>query len=184
MADRKPLATRGHRSLGWRHSTGRAPRNDGGNRQHLRRPARICPTWPSHCIFSDLMIYYGCGCTHRQLYASCFRRVQGKNNFEPDPETSFGATSILMVEQTAIGAEEGEVESTVGHDTGNHVAKGNEGRTQRVLMRTLDSIVGLTPPTMIKVDVEGYEADEVRRLCLTHPHSSTPGSHYRRSGAR
>src|SRR5262245_25820296 len=34
--------------------------------------------------------------------------------------------------------------------------------TQRVSMRTLDSVAGLTPPTMIKVDVEGYEAQVFR----------------------
>src|SRR5262249_15459845 len=36
------------------------------------------------------------------------------------------------------------------------------GRTQRVSMRTLDGVAGLTPPTMIKVDVEGYEAQVFR----------------------
>ena len=70
-----------------------------------------------------------------------------------------------------MGAEEGEVEFTIGRDTGNHVTNGYEGQTQRVSMWTLDSIAALTPPTMIKVDVEGYEADAFRgaRAVLNSP---------------
>src|SRR5262245_46306688 len=91
--------------------------------------------------------------------------------FEPDPQTMAllrrnidlnGLDGRVVLEQAAVGAEEGEVEFTIGRDTGNHVTKANEGRSQRVSMRALDRIVGLTPPTMVKVDVEGYEADVFR----------------------
>ena len=70
-----------------------------------------------------------------------------------------------------VRAEEGEVEFTIGLDTGNHVTKRTAGRTQRVSMRTLDNVAALTPPTMIKVDVEGYEADVFRgaRAVLNAP---------------
>jgi len=91
--------------------------------------------------------------------------------FEPDPQTMAllrrnidlnGLDGRVLLEQTAVGAEDGEVEFTTGLDTCNHVTKGNEGRTQRVAMLTLDRVAGLTPPIMIKVDVEGYEADVFR----------------------
>jgi FkbM family methyltransferase len=101
-------------------------------------------------------------------------------SFEPDPQTMAllrrnidlnGLDGRVVLEQAAVGAEEGEVEFTIGLDTGNHVTKANEGRSQQVSMRTLDSIVGLTPPTMIKVDVEGYEAQVFRgaRTVLNAP---------------
>jgi FkbM family methyltransferase len=101
-------------------------------------------------------------------------------SFEPDPDTmtllrrNIDLNSLhgrVVLEQTAVGAEEGEVEFTIGLDTCNHVTNGNEGRTQRVSMRTLDRIASLTPPTMIKVDVEGNEADVFRgaRAVLNSP---------------
>ena len=57
-------------------------------------------------------------------------------SFEPDPETMAllrrnidlnGLHGHVVLEQAAVGAEEGEVEFTIGRDTGNHVTKGNEG---------------------------------------------------------
>ena len=91
-------------------------------------------------------------------------------SFEPDPDTMRflrrnielnGLYGQVVLEQAALGAEEGDVEFTVGLDTANHVARGREPkRTRRVSMRTLDKLE--SPPTMIKVDVEGYEADVFR----------------------
>jgi FkbM family methyltransferase len=102
--------------------------------------------------------------------------------FEPDPQTMAllrrnidlnGLDGRVLLEQTAVGAEDGEVKFTLGRDTGNQVTQGNEraGPTQRVSMRTLDSVAGLAPPTMIKVDVEGYEAQVFRgaRTVLNAP---------------
>src|SRR5262249_3097789 len=100
--------------------------------------------------------------------------------FEPDPQTMAflqrnidlnGLQENVVLEQAAVGAEEGEVEFTVGHGTTNHVTTGNKGPTQRVSMRSLDSVAASTPPTMIKVDVEGYEADVFRgaRAVLNSP---------------
>lgn len=102
--------------------------------------------------------------------------------FEPDPQTMAllrrnidlnGLDGRVLLEQTAVGAEDGEVEFTLGRDTCNQVTQGNAERTQRVSMRTLDTVAGLTPPTMIKVDVEGYEADVFRgaQVCSTHRYS-------------
>ena len=88
-------------------------------------------------------------------------------SFEPDPHTMrFLRRNLelndlyghVVLEQAALGAKEGDVEFTIGFDTTNHVVTGKDAkRTRRVSMRTLDKLKGL--PTMIKVDVEGYETD-------------------------
>jgi FkbM family methyltransferase len=82
-----------------------------------------------------------------------------------------GLNGRVVLEQSAVGAEEGEVEFTIGRDTGNHVATESAGRTQRVAMRTIDSIATATSPTLIKVDVEGYEVEVFRgaRAVLSSP---------------
>jgi FkbM family methyltransferase len=127
----------------------------------------------------DLFLDVGANIGSYTLLASGVCKARAIS-FEPDPQTMAllrrnidlnNLHGYVVLEQAAVGAEEGEVEFTIGRDTCNHVTKGNEGRTQRVLMRTLDSIVGLTPPTMIKVDVEGYEADVFRgaRAVLSSP---------------
>ena len=75
--------------------------------------------------------------------------------FEPDPDTmAFLRRNIdinnlhanVVLEQAAVGAEEGEVAFTIGLDTCNHVTKKIAGRTQGVSMRTLDSVAAATPP--------------------------------------
>jgi FkbM family methyltransferase len=101
-------------------------------------------------------------------------------SFEPDPRSMRflrrnidinGLNGRVVLEQAAVGAEEGEVEFTLGRDTGNHVTTKSAGQTQRVSMRTIDSVATATPPTMIKVDVEGYEAEVFRgaRAVLSSP---------------
>jgi len=101
-------------------------------------------------------------------------------SFEPDPETMAllqrnidlnGLHGRVVLEEAAVGADEGEVELTKGLDTCNHVTKANEGTTQRVSMRTLDRVAALNPPIMIKVDVEGHEAEVLRgaRAVLDSP---------------
>jgi FkbM family methyltransferase len=127
----------------------------------------------------DLFIDVGANIGSYTLLASgvCKARTI---SFEPDPETMVllrrnihlnGLHGHVVLVQSAVGAEEGEVEFTTGLDTCNHVTKGNEGRTQRVSMLTLDRVAALTPPIMIKLDVEGYEADVFRgaRAVLDSP---------------
>jgi FkbM family methyltransferase len=92
-------------------------------------------------------------------------------SFEPDPQSMAflrrnidlnGLHTHVVLQQAAVGAEVGEVEFTIGRGTNNRVTTANEGGTQRVLTRTIDSIAAVTPPIMIKVDVEGYEAEVFR----------------------
>jgi FkbM family methyltransferase len=101
-------------------------------------------------------------------------------SFEPDPETMAllrrnidlnDLHGLVVLKQAALGAEEGEVEFTIGLDTRNHVRIGNERRTQRVSMLTLDGVAALASPIMLKVDVEGYEEEVFRgaRALLSSP---------------
>lgn len=91
-------------------------------------------------------------------------------SFEPDPQNMAllrrnielnGLHTLVVLEQAAVGADDGEVDFTVGQGTDNRVTTANVGGTQRVSMRKIDSIAA-TPPIMIKVDVEGYEAEVFR----------------------
>ena len=59
-------------------------------------------------------------------------------SFEPDPDTMRflrrnielnGLYGHVVLEQAALGAEEGDVEFTIGLDTTNHVATGEEAKT-------------------------------------------------------
>jgi FkbM family methyltransferase len=113
--------------------------------------------------------------------------------FEPNPQTmgllrrNIDPNDLdgrVLLEQTAGGAEDGKVEFTLGRDTRNQVTQGNAGRTQRVSVRTLDSVASLTPPTMIKVDVEGYEGAGLSRRASCAQLAVPQGSHYRRSEGR
>ena len=100
--------------------------------------------------------------------------------FEPDPQTMAllrrnidlnNLHEYVLLEESAVGAEEGEVEFTTGLGTCNHIMRNHTGQAQRVRTRRLDSLVALTSPTVIKIDVVGYEAEvfEGARAVLKSP---------------
>lgn len=60
--------------------------------------------------------------------------------------------------QLVIGASEGSVEFTVGKDTTNRVAKSTDANRQKLSMTTLSALFAPHPPLVMKIDVEGYEA--------------------------
>ncbi|MBV9995181.1 MAG: FkbM family methyltransferase [Caulobacteraceae bacterium] len=64
---------------------------------------------------------------------------------------------LARVCQFVVGAETGEVAFTVGLDTTNHVTQGAAGPVRTAAVRRLDDTPGCGAPTMIKLDVEGYE---------------------------
>jgi FkbM family methyltransferase len=86
---------------------------------------------------------------------------------EPDPvtmaslqanvEANQAAGRVELIE-AALGAQAGTIQFTSGLDTVNHVATAGEGHTRDVSLRTLDEVVGGRHPLLIKMDVEGYEA--------------------------
>lgn len=92
---------------------------------------------------------------------------------EPDADTtSFlnrnikinDISSLVEVEQTAVGAENGTISFTVGKDTTNQVAFNLTPATpvQTVPLKRLDDILGDRSPTFLKLDVEGYELEALK----------------------
>jgi FkbM family methyltransferase len=85
--------------------------------------------------------------------------------FEPDPETTDGfrrnvavnaIAELVTLHECALGARDGDVGFTVGRGAGNRVSA-QGGR--RAPMRRLDGIAGATDAVLMKLDVEGYEAE-------------------------
>ncbi|RZM27444.1 MAG: FkbM family methyltransferase [Pedobacter sp.] len=59
----------------------------------------------------------------------------------------------------ALGAKKDVLKFTSTHDTGNHIAIGGEKDVVEVPVNALDHVLYGKVPALIKIDVEGYEAD-------------------------
>jgi len=91
--------------------------------------------------------------------------------FEPDPVT-FAALSqnialnrleaLVKGRECALGAQVSKIEFTVGLDTVNRVATDAVGPTRTVSMGTLDRELVGERPSLIKLDVEGFESEVLR----------------------
>ena len=86
--------------------------------------------------------------------------------FEPDPITARqlrrniainGLDGLVTVHEVALGPLDEEVKFTIGQDTVNHVTTGADCTFRTVRQMRLDDLVTDQQPTMIKMDVEGYE---------------------------
>ena len=86
--------------------------------------------------------------------------------FEPDPDAARvlrrniainHLNGLACVRETALGGAHGEIAFTVGLDTMNRVARREDEATQVVPIRRLDDIPDAAAPTLIKMDVEGFE---------------------------
>ena len=90
-------------------------------------------------------------------------------SFEPDPNTAAklrrnvavnNLGDLVTVHEFALGPEKGEVRFTAfpAHlDCINKIASDNDQQVRVVRQERLDDVVGDAEPTMIKMDVEGYE---------------------------
>lgn len=58
-----------------------------------------------------------------------------------------------------VGSKPGVIQFTQGHDTVNHVAAQGEKNTVEIKLDALDNILSAFAPTLLKVDVEGYEKE-------------------------
>lgn len=90
---------------------------------------------------------------------------------EPDPTTVLSlsrnvsvnsVTHRVKVLEAAAGAEVGTGRLTVGLDTVNHIARGDDSNTRLVRVTTLDSLLRDCRPVLIKMDVEGFEPEVLR----------------------
>ena len=86
--------------------------------------------------------------------------------FEPDPVTAAhlgrnialnALQNCVTVHQIALGATEADIPFTIGQDTVNKVAKTEDPNVRMVHQVPLDALAHENVPSMIKMDVEGYE---------------------------
>ncbi|MGP3726342.1 FkbM family methyltransferase [Cereibacter sphaeroides] len=91
--------------------------------------------------------------------------------FEPDPDAVRALLrnievndieSRVQVIQCALGFKAGDIKFTVGHDTLNRVALPEDRNVQDVPIRRLEDVLSGASPTLIKIDVEGCEAEVLR----------------------
>ena len=84
-----------------------------------------------------------------------------------------GFENLVEVHGAAVGRAPGELLMTADLDTVNHVATSAEAHTVRVPVETLDGALGDRSATLIKIDVEGFEAEVIggaaRMLAETPP---------------
>src|ERR1022692_136794 len=66
----------------------------------------------------------------------------------------------VVVRAIALGATEGKIHFTAGLGTENHISEGDSGEERiEVQLSTLDAQLAGLEPTVIKIDVEGFESD-------------------------
>lgn len=91
-------------------------------------------------------------------------------SIEPDEQTADNLRINLDINSVgghvevcvcALGDHTGAIRFTVGLDTVNHVATADDMRTREVPMRRLDDIIADRSPHLLKMDVEGYEAQVI-----------------------
>lgn len=99
-------------------------------------------------------------------------------SFEPIPATYNhlqnniflnNLTERVRAHNIGIGSEEGELKFTSGLDTVNHVLGKDEEAVNSISVpiKTLDSMLAGQPPSIIKIDVEGFEADVIKGATAT-----------------
>jgi FkbM family methyltransferase len=96
--------------------------------------------------------------------------------FEPDPTTAAALERNIILNKiseqvelriSAVGDRDGEARFSVGLDTQNHVVTDANGIGRFVPMQTLDRVLFASGriPSLIKIDVEGYEGEVLRGAC-------------------
>ena len=93
-------------------------------------------------------------------------------SFEPHPVTfsylknnvkNNGLAPLVTLHNLAVGSKMGFVSFTKEHDTINHIVSSKtEEKVIQVKVNSLDSVVVLDKPTIIKIDVEGYELEVIK----------------------
>jgi FkbM family methyltransferase len=85
--------------------------------------------------------------------------------FEPDPSAAAalrrnvevnGLADLVTVQETAVGAAKGVANFTIGLDTGNRILMEGSIGARKIEMTTLDESSVREKPTLLKMDVEGF----------------------------
>ncbi len=118
---------------------------------------------------SDLFVDIGANVGSYTLLACGVKKAKGVA-FEPVPSTFRKLKTNLAINdltatvellQCGVGAEEGELRFTSSENCTNHVLAANEqsrSDSVSVPIHRLDHILGDRSPTVIKIDVEGFES--------------------------
>ena len=126
----------------------------------------VLDTMKSDNLFVDIGANVG-------SYSVLASKVCGSNTIavEPDPNSARalrrnieinGIEDKVRLVEVVLGAREGKVWFTMGLDTVNRVAAAKDEAVREVPMRTLDQILAGASPMVIKIDVEGYEAEVLK----------------------
>lgn len=96
--------------------------------------------------------------------------------FEPDPLSmarlarNVGVNALetrVDIRAVALGESSGEAAFTIDRDTMNRLALPTDTDTQAVALSTLDAQIGVAAPSLMKLDVEGFEAQVLRGASQT-----------------
>lgn len=118
---------------------------------------------------NDLFIDVGSNIGSYTVLASAVCRARSIS-FEPDPNTMRSLSrnvhankigDLVTLHEAAVGAQNGTVDFTSGHDTTNRVITGSSSTGRQVAVRRLDDILVGESPVLLKIDVEGYESEVI-----------------------
>lgn len=118
----------------------------------------------------DLFLDLGANIGSYTILAS---KISGAHTIavEPDSQTVLhlrrnveanGMGDLVEIVEAALGAEHGMARFSIGRDTTNQVVADVSLNSREVKLMPLDVIVGNREPVMIKMDVEGYEAQVLK----------------------
>lgn len=117
----------------------------------------------------DLFVDVGANIGSYTVLASAVCRAE-TIAVEPDPGTAAflhrniqvnGIEPRVTVVEAALGQHDGVAQFTVGLDTTNKIAPDGDQRTREVRVRRMDDLLQGRAPTLIKLDVEGFEPEVI-----------------------
>jgi FkbM family methyltransferase len=98
--------------------------------------------------------------THCLVNTIAFEPVPATYNFLIENILLNNASQRVLAHKYALGGKQGIVKFTNDLDSTNHVVTdGGLGNVFEVEVKTLDSLVNIDTPTLIKIDVEGFETE-------------------------
>ncbi len=129
---------------------------------------------------TDLLIDIGANVGSYTLLGSS--EIGAKSiSIEPIPET-FKVLKLnvqlnnisdkVEIMNIGMGSEKGILKFTKSKDTTNHVATTNDTNTIEVIIEKFDDIIQIDRPTLVKIDVEGFENEVIKGMtgAITNEH--------------